>query len=277
MVADDADCYVLQKETTYDKMKAVIFAGGLGTRFSEKTQYMPKPMIEIGGKPILWHIMKIYETYGISEFVICGGYKQYVIKEYFMNYFLHNADVTIGLKDNSLQLHDAHSENWEVTIVDTGLNTMTAGRLKRVQKYIGNERFLLTYGDGVTDLDIADSIKAHEDSGAVLSMTVYKPVGRFGAVEIDESNMVKSFMEKPDGQGNWINAGFFVCEPEVFNYLHDDADEVMFERQPLEDIVKDGKMHAYKHDGFWKPMDMLRDNIELETMWNNGTAPWKMW
>lgn len=258
-------------------MKAVIFAGGLGTRFSEKTQYMPKPMIEIGGKPILWHIMKIYSSYGINEFIICGGYKQYVIKGYFMNYFMHNSDVTIDLSDNSVHLHENHSENWKVTIVDTGLNTMTAGRLKRIQPYVGNEAFLLTYGDGVTDLDITDSIEAHKKSGALLSMTVYKPVGRFGAVEIDSENMVKSFMEKPDGQGNWINAGFFVCEPEVFDYLHEDADQTMFERQPLEDIVKDGKMHAYKHGGFWKPMDMLRDNVELENMWNKGVAPWKKW
>ncbi len=259
-------------------MKAVIFAGGLGTRFSEKTQYMPKPMIEIGGKPILWHIMKIYSAYGINEFIICAGYKQYVIKEYFMNYFMHNTDMSIRLADNSVDFLDKHSENWKVTIIDTGVNTMTAGRLKRVQQYIGNETFLLTYGDGVIDMDISASVKAHKDSGAKISMTVYKPVGRFGAVEINpETNVVKSFMEKPDGQGNWINAGFFVCEPEVFDYLHDDADSIMFERQPLEDMVRDGKMHAYKHHGFWKPMDMLRDNQELEKMWSEGKAPWKVW
>lgn len=259
-------------------MKAVIFAGGLGTRFSEKTQYMPKPMIEIGGKPILWHIMKIYSSYGIKDFIICAGYKQYVIKEYFTNYFLHNTDLTVDLSDNSVQLHERHAEDWKVTIVDTGLETMTAGRLKRVQKYIGEEPFLLTYGDGVIDLDITESINQHKKSGAIISMTVYKPVGRFGAVEIDpDTAQVKSFMEKPDGQGNWINAGFFVCEPEVFDYLGDDADTIMFERTPLEAIVRDGKMHAFKHSGFWKPMDMLRDNIELEKMWNENKAPWKKW
>lgn len=259
-------------------MKAVIFAGGYGTRFSEKTQYMPKPMIEIGGKPILWHIMKIYSSYGIKEFIICAGYKQYVIKEYFTNYFLYNTDVTVNLSDNSIELHDRYSEDWKVTIVDTGLETMTAGRLKRIQKYIGDEPFLLTYGDGLIDLDINESIKAHKESGASISMTVFKPVGRFGAVEIDsETSQVKSFLEKPDGQGNWINAGFFVCEPEVFDYLGDDADTMMFERSPLENLVKDGKMHAFKHRGFWKPMDMLRDNIELEKMWNEGKAPWKVW
>jgi len=259
-------------------MKTVIFAGGLGTRFSEKTQYMPKPMIEIGGKPILWHIMKIYSAYGIKEFIICGGYKQYVIKEYFINYFMHNNDITVDISDNSVQLLENHTEDWKVTIVDTGLDTMTAGRLKRVQKYIGQEPFLLTYGDGVIDLDIKESIESHRKSGAIISMTVYKPVGRFGAVKINpETNNVESFMEKPDGQGNWINAGFFVCEPEVFNYLHEDADSTMFERQPLEDMVKDGKIHAFKHRGFWKPMDMLRDNIELENLWNQGIAPWKVW
>lgn len=259
-------------------MKAVIFAGGLGTRFSEKTQYMPKPMIEIGGKPILWHIMKIYAAHGIKDFVICAGYKQYVIKEYFMNYFMHNTDMMVDLRDNSVQLLEKHAEDWRVTIVDTGLNTMTAGRLKRVQKYIGNETFCLTYGDGVTDLDITDTIARHKSSGKAISMTVYKPVNRFGSVRIDSNtNQVTSFEEKPDGEGNWINAGFFVCEPEVFSYLPDNADQVMFERQPLENLVKDGKMQAYKHRGFWKPMDMLRDNIEMEKMWNEDKAPWKVW
>lgn len=235
-------------------------------------------MIEIGGKPILWHIMKIYSAHGINEFIICAGYKQYVIKEYFTNYFLHNTDITVDLSDNSIKFHERHSEDWKVTIVDTGLETMTAGRLKRIQKYIGNEPFLLTYGDGVIDLDISESIKLHKESGAILSMTVYKPVGRFGAVKINaENNSVESFLEKADGQGNWINAGFFVCEPEVFDYLGDDADSMMFERRPMESIVADHKMHAIKHHGFWKPMDMLRDNIELENMWNSGNAPWKIW
>lgn len=259
-------------------MKAVIFAGGLGTRFSEKTQYLPKPMIEVGGKPILWHIMKIYSGFGIRDFIICGGYKQYVIKEYFMNYFMHNTDVTFNLADNSVELLERHSEDWRVTVVDTGLNTMTAGRLKRVQKYIGNETFCLTYGDGVTDLDIADTINDHQKSGKALSMTVYKPAGRFGSVHINpKTNVVESFEEKPDGEGNWINAGFFVCEPSVFDYLPENADEVMFERDPLQNIAKDGQMHAYKHRGFWKPMDMLKDNMDLEDLWNKGVAPWKKW
>lgn len=259
-------------------MKAVIFAGGLGTRFSEKTQYMPKPMIEIGGKPILWHIMKIYSAHGINEFIICAGYKQNVIKEYFMNYFILNTDVTFDLSDNSFQLLENHSENWKVTIVDTGLDTMTAGRLKRIQKYVGNESFCLTYGDGVSDLDITDTLKAHRESGKAISMTVYKPAGRFGSVHINpHTNIVESFEEKPDGEGNWINAGFFVCEPRVFDYLPEDADPVMFERQPLQDMAIAGDMHAYKHHGFWKPMDMLKDNIDLEKMWATGKAPWKIW
>lgn len=259
-------------------MKAVIFAGGLGTRFSEKTQYMPKPMIEIGGKPILWHIMKIYASHGITEFIICAGYKQNVIKEYFMNYFMLNTDVTFDLSDNSVQLLENHSENWKVTVVDTGLNTMTAGRLSKVKKYLGNETFCLTYGDGVTDLDISETIRAHRASEKILSMTVYKPSGRFGSVHIDpETDIVTSFEEKPDGQGNWINAGFFVCEPEVFDYIPDDCEQMMFEREPLQRMASDGVMHAFKHYGFWKPMDMLKDNLELEKMWTQNCAPWKVW
>ncbi len=259
-------------------MKAVILAGGFGTRLSEATDLLPKPMVEIGGKPILWHIMKIYSYYGINEFIICCGYKQYVIKEYFANYFRHNCDMTVDMSNNSVQIHDNHSENWKVTMIDTGLNTMTGGRVKKIQKYIGNERFLLTYGDGVTDLDIADTIKAHQESGAVLSLTGYKPVGKFGLLEIDiNSNKVRSFLEKPDGDGNWINAGFFVCEPEVFNYIPENDDTVVFEKQPLQVIAQEGKMHAYKHMGFWKPMDTLRDNVELNDMWNKNKAPWKIW
>ena len=259
-------------------MKAVIFAGGFGTRLSEATNLIPKPMVEIGGKPILWHIMKTYSHYGINEFIICCGYKQYVIKEYFANYFRHNCDMTVDMSNNSVQIHDNHSENWKVTMIDTGLNTMTGGRVKRIQKHIGNERFLLTYGDGVTDLDIGDTIKAHQESGAVLSLTGYKPVGKFGLLEIDiNSNKVKSFLEKPDGDGNWINAGFFVCEPEVFNYIPENDDTVVFEKQPLQVIAQEGKMHAYKHMGFWKPMDTLRDNVELNDLWEKNKAPWKIW
>lgn len=258
-------------------MKAVILAGGFGTRFSEATSQIPKPMIEIGGKPILWHIMKTYSHYGIDEFVICCGYKQYVIKEYFANYFRHNCDMTFDLSVNDMQILDNHSEKWKVTVVDTGMNAMTGARIKRVQKYIGENPFLLTYGDGVADLDIADTLNKHRESKAILSVTAYKPSGKFGALEIDGTDKVKSFLEKPDGDGNWINAGYFVCEPEVFDYIPADDDTVIFERTPLEHIAKDGKMHAYKHRGFWKPMDTLRDHVELCTMWDKDKAPWKVW
>ena len=259
-------------------MKAVIFAGGFGTRLSEATNLIPKPMVEIGGKPILWHIMKTYGHYGINEFVICCGYKQYIIKEYFANYFRHNSDIAVDLLDNSVKLLASHSEDWKVTMIDTGLNTMTGSRLKRVQKYVANEPFCLTYGDGVADIDIIDTIQKHNESGRYLSMTVYKPAGRFGSVHIDSAtNTVLSFEEKPDGEGNWINAGFFVCEPEVFNYLPENDDTCVFEKQPLERIVKDGQMHAYKHTGFWKPMDTLRDNQDLNKLWAEEKAPWKVW
>lgn len=259
-------------------MKAVILAGGFGSRLSEATNLIPKPMVEIGGKPIIWHIMKIYSHYGINDFIICCGYKQYVIKEYFANYFRHNCDMTVDLGTNSVEIHDNHSENWKVTMIDTGLNTMTGGRVKRIQKYIGNERFLLTYGDGVADLDIAKTIAEHEKSGCLLSLAAYKPGGRFGALQIDQgTDKVISFREKPDGDRSWINAGYFVCEPEVFNYIPENNDTIVFERAPLESIAKDGKMHAYQHTGFWKPMDTLRDNSELNDMWDKGEAPWKVW
>ncbi|MEG2068037.1 MAG: glucose-1-phosphate cytidylyltransferase [Tannerellaceae bacterium] len=259
-------------------MKAVILAGGLGTRLSEATNLIPKPMVEIGGKPILWHIMKTYSHYGINDFIICCGYKQYVIKEYFANYFRHNSDMTVNLSNNTVQILDTHSEKWNVTMVDTGLNTQTGGRIKRVQKYIGNERFLLTYGDGVADIDIADTIKRHKETDSILSLTAYKPSGKFGALQIDfDTNKVNSFQEKPQGDRNWINAGYFVCEPEVFNYIPDNDDSAIFERLPLERISQEGKMCAYRHNGFWKPMDTLRDNIELNEMWDKGKAPWKVW
>jgi glucose-1-phosphate cytidylyltransferase len=259
-------------------MKAVILAGGLGSRLSEATNLIPKPMVEIGGKPILWHIMKTYSHYGITEFIICCGYKQYVIKEYFANYFHHNCDMTVDLSNNTVEIHDSHSENWKVTMVDTGLNTMTGGRIKRIQKYIGNERFLLTYGDGVGDIDIAESISCHIASGAILSLTAYKPRGKFGTLQIDgDTDKIISFQEKPDGDRDWINAGYFVCEPQVFDYIAENDDTLIFEQAPLENIAKAGKMHAYRHSGFWKPMDTLRDNTELNEAWHNGTAPWKVW
>lgn len=258
-------------------MKAVILAGGYGTRLSEATHLIPKPMVEIGGKPILWHIMKFYSAWGINDFVICCGYKQYVIKEYFANYFRHNSDMTVDLATNEVQIHSNHSEKWHVTMVDTGLNTMTGGRIKRIQPFIGSERFLLTYGDGVTDLNLPAELEAHEKSKAAITMMAFKPSGKFGALHLDhETNQVLSFTEKPDGDGNWINAGYFICEPEVFDYIAADDNEI-FERKPLEHLAHDRKMFAFKHRGFWKPMDTMRDNIELNQMWDEGHAPWKIW
>lgn len=258
-------------------MKAVILAGGFGSRLSEVTNSIPKPMVEIGGKPIIWHIMKTYSHYGINDFIICCGYKQYIIKEYFANYFRHNSDMTVDLSNNTLEILNNNSENWRVTMIDTGLNTMTGGRIKRIQEYVGEESFLLTYGDGVTDLNISDTIKVHKKSQAYVSVTAYKPSGKFGALEIDlKTNKVNSFLEKPVGDNNWINCGYFVCEPEVFNYITE-GDATVFEGKPLELIAKEGKMNGYLHNGFWKPMDTLRDNIELNNMWSEGKAPWKIW
>ena len=257
-------------------MKAVILAGGFGTRLSEATNLIPKPIVEIGGKPILWHIMKTYSLHGINEFVICCGYKAYVIKEWFANYFMHNSDVTVDLANNTIEVHECKAEPWKVTLVDTGLHTMTGGRIKRIQKYIGDEPFLLTYGDGVSDIDITASIEEHKKNGKALTVTAYKPNGKFGALEIDEVGSVNAFTEKPAGDGMWINAGYFICEPEVFSYITD-GDSTIFEKAPLENLAKDGKMHSYKHTGFWKPMDTLRDNTELNAMWDSGKAPWKKW
>jgi len=256
-------------------MKSVILAGGYGTRMEEVTSRIPKPMIEIGGKPILWHIMKIYSHYGINEFIICGGYKQYLIKEYFANYFQHNSDLTIDLNDNSIQIHNKHSENWKVTIIDTGLNTMTGGRVKRIQKYIGNKAFCLTYGDGVGDVDIEKSIEIHKRSGKVLSMTTYQPSGKLGVLDISEDGIVNSFKEKPDNGGSWINAGFFICEPQLFDYLS--GDNEMFENEPMKRLIADKQVHSYKHKGFWMPMDTLHDNKILNKMWEDNDAKWKKW
>lgn len=256
-------------------MKVVLLAGGFGTRLSEATNLIPKPMVEIGGKPILWHIMKYYNQFGFNEFIICCGYKQYVIKEYFANYFTHNCDITVDLSDNSLEVLDNHSENWKVTMVDTGLNTMTGGRINRIKKYVGNEPFLLNYGDGLSDVNILKTIEAHKESGKVLSMMAYQPSGKLGVLEIDDNDSVLSFKEKPDQGGSWINAGFFVCEPQLFDYLGDDTE--MFERQPLDRIMAAKQLHAFKHNGFWKAMDTLRDNKELNDLWNAGNAPWKIW
>ncbi len=255
-------------------MKVVILAGGFGTRLSEETDIKPKPMVEIGGKPILWHIMKIYSTYGFNDFVICLGYKGYVIKEYFANYFLHMSDVTIDLKNNQLEIHNVKAEPWKVTLVDTGLNTMTGGRIKRVQKYIGNETFMLTYGDGVANINIKELLEFHKNHGKFATVTAVQPSGRFGALDLEDGK-VKAFKEKPKGDGAWINGGFFVLEPQIFEYI--DGDETIWERDPLENLARDGQLMAYKHTGFWKPMDTLRDKRELESLWQSGNPPWKVW
>ena len=257
-------------------MKAVILAGGYGSRLSEATHSIPKPMIEIGGKPILWHIMKIYNFYGIKEFIVCCGYKQYVIKEYFANYFRHNCDMTVDLSNNSIQILDNHSEDWKVTLVDTGLETMTGGRIKRIQKYIENNAFLLTYGDGVSDIDISKTIDLHNKKQQIVTVTSYQPQGKFGTLSIDNNNNVISFREKVKEDGGWINAGFFVCKPELFDYIKD-GDSTIFENEPLRKIAEDGQMNTYKHTGFWKPMDTLKDNTDLNYMWETGNAPWKIW
>jgi glucose-1-phosphate cytidylyltransferase len=256
-------------------MKVVILAGGLGTRLSEETVLKPKPMVEIGDMPILWHIMKIYSSHGFNDFVICLGYKGYVIKEYFANYFLHKSDVTINLKENKLQVHDSFAEPWNITLVDTGLNTMTGGRIKRVKQHIGNEPFFLTYGDGVSDVNIKESLAYHQQNGKLCTVTAVQPSGRFGALDLGSQNQVLSFSEKPKGDGAWINGGFFVCEPSVIDYIENDA--TIWEREPLERIAVAGEMNAYKHSGFWKPMDTLRDKHELESDWQKGEAKWKSW
>lgn len=256
-------------------MKVVILAGGLGTRLSEETVLKPKPMVEIGDMPILWHIMKIYSSYGYNDFVICLGYKGYVIKEYFANYFLHKSDVTISLKENSMQVHDSFAEPWNITLVDTGLHTMTGGRIRRVRQHLGNEAFMLTYGDGVADVNIQESVDFHKRSGKLCTVTAVQPSGRFGALNFGEHDHVTSFTEKPKGDGAWINGGFFVCEPGVIDYIQDDA--TIWEREPLEKIAAADQMQAYKHHGFWKPMDTLRDKFELETEWQTGHAKWKKW
>ncbi|ACT95804.1 glucose-1-phosphate cytidylyltransferase [Dyadobacter fermentans] len=256
-------------------MKVVLLAGGLGTRLSEETVSRPKPMVEIGGKPILWHIMKIYAAHGFNDFVICLGYKGYVIKEYFANYFLHQSDVTFDMIENKMVIHNSQAEPWKVTLVDTGYETMTGGRVKRVAQYINNEPFLLTYGDGVGNVDISGLIEYHRQNKKLLTVTAVQPSGRFGALNISEANQVNSFLEKPKGDGAWINGGFFVCEPEVLNYIT--GDSTVFEAEPLEQIAADGHMVAYKHTGFWKPMDTLRDKHELENLWGSNNAPWKNW
>jgi len=258
-------------------MKVVIFAGGLGTRIAEETETRPKPMVEIGGKPILWHIMKIYSHYGFNDFVICLGYKGYMIKEYFMNYYLHNSDITLDLAGNKIDVHTTNAESFKVTLVETGLSTKTAGRLKQVQKYLGNETFLLTYGDGVTDLDLGSLLDFHRAHGKMATVTAVQPEARFGGMAIGAEGQVESFKEKPKGDGKWVNGGFFVLEPGVFRYLDGDMNNTMWEDAPMESLVKDGQLSAYRHTGFWKPMDAMRDKLELEDLWQKGQAKWKIW
>lgn len=255
-------------------MKAVILAGGLGTRISEESSLKPKPMIEIGGRPILWHILKMYSAHGIDDFVICAGYRGYVIKEYFANYFLHMSDVTFDMKDNRMEVHLQRSEHWRVTVVDTGEATMTGGRLKRVRDYLRGETFCFTYGDGVADVDITDLIKTHKASGRKATLTAVQPPGRYGAIEMDGDAVVR-FKEKPDGDGGWVNGGFFVLEPSVIDLIADDAS--VWEQQPLETLANEQALGVYKHSGFWHPMDTLRDKNHLEGLWNSGKAPWKRW
>ena len=255
-------------------MKVAILAGGFGTRLSEETDARPKPMVEIGSRPILWHIMKTYSHHGFNDFVICLGYKGYMIKEYFANYFLHQSDVTIDLGKNTVEIRDSKAEPWRVSLVDTGLGTMTGGRIKRIKKYIDGT-FMLTYGDGIGDIDIPGLLKFHGEHGRLATVTAVQPMGRFGALGLDESDNVLEFQEKPRGDGSWINGGFFVLEPEVFNYI--DGDETVWEGGPLEMLAKDGQLAAYRHHGFWKPMDTLRDKRELETLWDSAKAPWKAW
>lgn len=257
-------------------MKVVILAGGYGTRISEESYLKPKPMIEIGDKPILWHIMKEYSYYGYNDFIICCGYKQHIIKEWFANYYLYNSDVTFDFtRENAMQIHNNVAEPWKVTLVDTGLNTMTGGRVKRIQRYVGNETFMLTYGDGVSDVDITKLVEFHKNQNKIATLTAVNVDQRFGVLEISDQNTVTSFREKNQGDGNRINAGYMVLEPEIFDYI--DGDETVFEREPLERVAAKNQLSAYKHDGYWQCMDTKREKDKLDELWNNGKAPWKQW
>ncbi|MEE1319707.1 MAG: glucose-1-phosphate cytidylyltransferase [Ruminococcus sp.] len=257
-------------------MKAVLLAGGFGTRISEESKLKPKPMIEIGGMPILWHIMKTYSKFGVNEFVICAGYKQHVIKEWFADYFLHTSDITFDFtQDDKIIVHNKRAEQWKVTVVDTGLNTMTGGRLKRVRNYLGDEPFFMTYGDGVADVDIDKLLEFHKSHGRLATMTAIKPNSRFGVLDLSDNDEVNAFREKSDVDSGWINAGFMVLSPEVLDYVKDDT--IMFEREPMEKLAEEGQLMCYKHDGFWQCMDTLRDKEKLEDLWNENKAPWKVW
>jgi glucose-1-phosphate cytidylyltransferase len=257
-------------------MKTLILAGGLGTRLSEETEIRPKPMVEIGGRPILWHILKLYSHYGFNDFIILLGYKGYIIKEYFTNYFIHQSDITIDMKNNKTEIHNNTAEPWKITLLDTGNETMTGGRIKRAAKYIGNEPFMLTYGDGVSDVDIKQLIQFHQKSKGLVTMTSVQPEGRYGSLDIaDSSGLVNSFVEKPKGDNAWINAGFFVCESDVLNYIKDD--KTSFEKEPLEALSQQKKLYSYKHHGFWQCMDTQRDKLLLNDLWQKNQAKWKVW
>ena len=255
-------------------MKAVILAGGLGTRLAEETVLRPKPMIEIGGKPILWHIMKIYAAHGVNDFIVCLGYKGYMVKEYFANYFLHSSDVTFDLSNNRTEIHHNSAEPWRVTLIDTGDNTQTGGRLRRVARHLDQEDFCMTYGDGVADIDITALIAEHRAAARLATVTAVQPPGRFGSLDL-AGTQVRGFREKPPGDGGWVNGGFFVLSPKVIDYLADDA--TIWEKEPMEQLSAQKQLGAYKHDGFWRPMDTLRDKTLLEDLWSSGTAPWKTW
>ncbi len=255
-------------------MKAVILAGGLGTRLSEETQIKPKPMAEVGGKPILWHILKIYSSYGINDFIICLGYKGYVIKEYFANYFLHTSNVTFDMVNNRMEVHQNNAEPWKVTLVDTGEKTMTGGRLKRVREFLGDEDFCFTYGDGVANVNVGELVKFHRQQGRLATVTAVQPPGRYGALDMD-GHAVRGFLEKPQGEGGWINGGFFVLSPKVLDLIADDT--TSWEVGPMQKLAAEGNMVAYEHGGFWQPMDTLREKIYLDELWTTGKAPWKVW
>lgn len=256
-------------------MKVVILAGGLGTRISEESQFKPKPMVEIAGKPILWHIMKLYSHYGYNDFVICAGYKQDVIKQYFFDYYLHNSDVSFDLRTNKMKVHSNHSEPWNVSVIDTGLDTMTGGRIKRIKDYVGNEPFMLTYGDGVSNINLNQLEAFHRQHGKIVTISSYNIGQQFGVLEACDDGLITGFREKNESDGNLINIGYMVCDPKVFDYIEND--QTVFEKEPLENIAKDRQLIGYHHEGFWKCMDTVRDRIQLETMWASGNAPWKVW
>lgn len=258
-------------------MKVLILAGGVGSRLSEETKLIPKPMVEIGGKPILWHVMKIYSHYGFNDFIVLTGYKSHIIKDYFVNYYQRYSDITVDMANNSVEIHKTQTEPWKVTMLYTGENTLTGSRIKKAQNYVGNERFMLTYGDGVCDVDINKLIETHNNAKKFCTITAVQPTGRYGAVEIEKDNSISSFHEKPKGDNSWINGGFMVCEPQVFNYIENGKDDVTFEQKPLQNLASDGQLNAYKHNGFWKSMDTLKDKNDLTDLWINCNAPWAVW